>query len=222
MILVILLGLSMVGGITLGGVLETASPVEASGNPVPTPPVTAAVKELPNSQSAWSPDWVSQLHSAAECASPCSGGVLCQMKPVKCTSGVTCVPGVGSELLGVEERWSIRLSAVQERGPTGERLNPCATGRDFWLCRDGVCVAQSDACSNTNPVGASRAGLVVTGAELATEKVVLEVREGGAEGALLAMTRPLPPLQRGGLCKGFVVPASGGAIHQVSFFVLPP
>jgi hypothetical protein len=223
------LGIVLVGGTTFGGYLvkhagedgQVSSPPEITPTSVPGGGYDSPSTGGP---SAHDPsDWRIELRAAA-CSSPCSAGAACPARPTKCTSGFTCVPGSGAEPLGLTETWMFHLSAVQELGPDGTRSDPCITRRDFWVCRSGTtdCIAQSDACSNAVAAATSTAALPVTGAEIAAAGVVLDVHEGGPTGPLVATTRPIVRLQRGGLCRGFAVGAVGGRIDKVTYFLQPP
>lgn len=215
-VLALALGGALVGGTTTGGYLLTHS---ISG-PLPfVPPVEVARAPIvaPNAQPP--SDWRALL-SASSCADPCAGGLLCASKTVECTSGLSCVPGTGAERFADEESWAIHLSAVQELDGTGQVVDPCRSQKDFWVCRSGMstCASQAEACANS---GRSSAAITVSGAELDHLGLSLDVHVGGPSGPIVGVTSPIRNLRRGGLCKGFVVKASGGGLAKVSYFVLP-
>jgi hypothetical protein len=220
---VLALGVVLVGGITFGGHLvgnasERRQP-SPQGTPNDLPPTTLG----PSAEPIPSADWWTLLRGA-DCPVPCVGGTACSLKPTRCTSGFTCVPGSGVELLDAPETWMLHLSAVQERAPDGSRLDPCVTGRDFWVCQAGTsnCIAQKDACSNAVAAATSGAALPITGAEIASGTFVLDVRDGGVVGPVVATTRPIRRLQRSGLCRGYAIGATGNQVDKVTYFLLPP
>ena len=51
---------------------------------------------------------------------------------------------------------------------------------------------------------------------------VLDVREGGRNAPIIATTRPIENMVRGGLCNGFGRDAVGGGIGRVTYFLMPP
>lgn len=89
------------------------------------------------------------------------------------------------------------------------------------MCRSGTstCASQAEACANS---GRSSVSIPVSGAELDHLGLLLDVHVGGPVGPIVGVTSPIRNLRRGGLCKGFVVKASGGSLARVSYFVLPP
>ena len=215
-VLALALGCALVGGTTTGGYLLTHNNSGQLGlAPGPgVPRVSVAAQNTPLFN-----DWRAQL-TAANCAEPCAGGSLCTSKPVECTSGLSCIPGAGAERFANEEGWSIHLSAVQELDATGQLVDPCQSQKDFWVCRSGTstCASQAEACANG---GRSSTAIPANGAELDHLGLLLDVHVGGPTGPILGVTSPIRNLRRGGLCKGFVVKASGGGLAKVSYFVLP-
>lgn len=165
-------------------------------------------------------DWRAMLTSNA-CPTPCARGPACAAAPTTCSSGLACIPGTGHEPFASSETWMLHLSAVQETGPGGIALDPCRTGRDFWVCRSGTsnCASQRDACDHGSK---STTGIPVTGAEIAARSIVLDVHEGGPATPPLARTLPIQDLVRSGLCNGFGRAAVGGGIGRVTYFLLPP
>ena len=210
-------GAVLVFGTTYGGHLLISA---ASNSPAPavltSPPPT--VPQSPQREPG--NDWRAAL-TGTPCALPCAAGIACPANPKECTSGLACIPGTGRESFDPGETWMIHLSAVREVAPPGTVIDPCVTRRDFWVCRSGTttCVSQKDACAHS---GKSSHAIPVTGAELAANAVVLEVREGGPSTAKIAETLPIQNLVRGGLCNGFGRDAVGGGIGRVTYFLLPP
>lgn len=153
------------------------------------------------------------------CPSPCAGGVACSDKPSVCASGFTCIPGAGAAVLGASEAWKLHLSAVIE----ADGLDPCVTKREYAVCRVGTtdCVSQRGACGRAG--GAlSPTGIALRAGELETPVGLLEVREGGPNGPVLATTRPFPRYARGALCRGFAVGTDAVRVKKVTFFLFPP
>src|SRR5204863_4260780 len=134
-------------------------------------------------------DWRSAL-GRGTCEAPCVGGLTCLSKPVECTSGLTCIPGTGSERFADPEAWTLHLSAVQELDGTGRAIDPCQTKKDFWVCRAGTnaCASQTEACANA---GRGLAAIPVSGAELNDLGVTLEVHLGSSIGPTVAVTVPI-------------------------------
>jgi hypothetical protein len=210
------LGGALVGGTTTGGYLLTHNTLSPS--PLAPPLVIApAAVVAPIAQQP--SDWRALL-SAASCAAPCSGGQLCASKAIECTSGLACVPGTGAERFADGESWALHLSAVQELDGTGQLVDPCQSQKDFWVCRAGTstCASQVQACANSGP---SAMSIPVSGSELDHLGLSLDVHVGGPSGPIVGVTSPIRSLRRGGLCKGFVVKASGGGLAKVTYFVLP-
>jgi hypothetical protein len=212
-------GALLVGGTTAGGYLLTREAPAPAGAPPIATPSTAAAAIATRPVPVPAPDWTASLADPA-CPAPCAGGSTCASKPVECTSGFACVPGLGTEPIGDHELWTLHLSAVQEVDATGQPVDPCYSQKDFWVCRRGteICVSQADACANA---GKGTAAIAVTGSELNHVGLSLDVHMGGPTGPLVAVTTPIRNLLRGGLCRGFSVKATGGAVAKVTYFVLP-
>lgn len=209
-------GSAFVFGTTYGGHVRASA--TAPREPAP-PKATPRSTAMPNQNAPPPSDWRSALVSTT-CSTPCARGPACVTNPTRCTSGLTCIPGTGREPFASDETWMLHLSAVQETGPDGTRLDPCQTGRDFWACRSGtnVCASQRDACAHGSK---STIGIPITGAEIATRAIVLDVREGGPDTPTIATPLPIQNLTRTGLCNGFGRDAIGGAIARVTYFLLP-
>jgi hypothetical protein len=196
--------------------------------PVDVPDVDASPRPEPR------PHWQEVLFSAP-CESPCFGGSACGTADearVNCLSGVTCLLGGGQEIVEPSGAWAIHLSAVLDVG----LQDPCHKVQMLWVCRQGSdrCIAQSDACENAKrAVAFSNAVIPVTVTEIADQKVILDVREGGPGGSVLATTRALPVPSRSGICNGFgvLVPEAQTVtgttvdgpprISKITYFLLP-
>jgi hypothetical protein len=220
----LLFGIVLVGGVTLGGYLSTlpsqVPPSNGSGAPEPDVP-QSQVPSTPPARATLT-EWQTRLQWSS-CISPCAGGVACTQKPTPCTSGFTCVPGPGGSPLESSEPWVFHLSAVVEVDSTGVDLDPCATGREYAVCRVGTseCVSQQAACQRPN--GAmSPNGIALFSGELLSPAGVFDVRDGGPSGPVVATTRAFPKYARGALCRGFAIGTDSGRIKRVTFFLLPP
>lgn len=211
--LAVLVGAALVGGTSIGGYLLIHNNERLEGAPhIAIPAKMAEQEKVDDRRSAL---------AGATCPSPCSGGLACRAKPVECTSGLSCVPGLGTEPLADTEGWALHLSAVQEVDQSGRLVDPCKSQKDFWVCRNGttLCASQADACAHH---GKSVDSIPVVGVEFGHAGLTLDIHLGDPTGPVIATTSPIRSLLRGGLCRGFAVAASGGDIARVSYFVLPP
>lgn len=121
--------------------------------------------------------------------------------------------------------FALHLSSIQERGSTGEPVDSCRSQRDLWLCvgrsddAELRCVSQREACSNQ---ARSPVGIRVMSDALLKEKLLIEVREGGPDGATLAQRHSVPyrdGLQRRGLCGGLKLTFDASAIASFTFYL---
>jgi hypothetical protein len=83
-------------------------------------------------------------------------------------------------------------------------------------------VSQREACSNR---ARSPVGIRLTSDELSKEKLLIEVREGGPDGATLAQRHSVPyrdGLQRRGLCGGLKLTFEASAIAAFTFYLDVP
>jgi serine/threonine protein kinase len=190
-------------------------------------------------------EWMRRL-KAPTCEAPCSAGSACRVTAFNvtgatgrcpdgndsctpCVSGLTCIPGEATAELGLGEPWQLHLSAVYETPTDAGPVNPCRTGRDFWICARPkaatatACVSQISACAQSP--ARSRTGIAVNGNDLLKDGIDIEVREGGRNGKLLAKRLAATyttGLRRHGLCTGFKMSMqSQGGIDSVTFFLEP-
>jgi hypothetical protein len=217
-VLALALGGALVGGTTIGGYLLTHDTRATS--PAVRPVDGAAVEPVVPPNAPPLNDWRGHL-TGPTCDAACVGGLQCAAKPLDCTSGLSCIPGTGTERFANDESWMLHLSAVQELDGSGQLVDPCESRKDFWVCRSNtaICASQAEACANA---GRTLAPIPVYGAELDHVGVALDVRLGGPTGPIVAAAAPIRNLRRGGLCRGFVVKTSGGNIAKISYFLLPP
>jgi hypothetical protein len=224
---VLVTGLVFVGGATMGAYLrqqpakKSLAPV-ATSQPTTLPP--AAIPKPPVVQAPTAPtaptDWRSLVMNES-CQSPCAGGLQCTDTPKRCYSGLGCVPGTGRERLESDFVWLFRLNAVYETDEFGVPMDPCKTGRDFWVCLGTQCLSQRQACQSETGVARSSDAIRVTGTALTGEGAILEVHDGGPNGSLLATSTPIRDLLRGGLCNAFRVPVQGEGLTRVAYFLTP-
>lgn len=180
------------------------------------------------------------VYTRSTCPADCCGGSACSVSAANvgengckqeagscgaCLSGITCIPGECGALLGSSEAWTLHLSAVLDYDAAGNTLDPCKPLRNVWLCLSAltkpVCIAQSDACAHD---GKSVAGVSVTTDDLVSHGVAFEVREGSAQGRVIARrvgARYAGGLQRRGLCRGFRMDFDKGPVAGFTYFLLP-
>lgn len=217
-------GVLLVGGVTMGGYISTLSPRGQSqgDSNAQSPSAPQEQTRPPPSVDATPAEWQTKLQSTS-CSSPCVGGVACAEKPTRCTSGFTCVPGAVNDLIVSSEPWMFHLSAVIETDATGIDLDPCATKREYSVCRVGTleCLSQRAACGKTD--GAmSPTGIAMVSGELLGPAGAFEVREGSPSGPVVANTRAFPRYSRGALCRGFGIGTDSPRFKKLTFFLLPP
>jgi hypothetical protein len=232
-----------VGGLGVGfGVAATVLMIKSkrpqtAASALPAPSAAPSAEKVPIEGS-----WTSALHST-ECPDVCCGGSACAVssensgknrcKPgsthcEECTSGLVCIPGACGERVTPGTDFALHLSSILERGSTGEPVDSCRSQRDLWLCvgrsddAELRCVSQREACSNQ---ARSPVGIRVTSEELLKEKLLIEVREGGPDGATLAQRQSVPyrdGLQRRGLCGGLKLTFEASAIAAFTFYLDVP
>ncbi len=233
-----------IGGLGIGfGIAATVLMLKSQGN-VAAPSATATTpRPVPSLEPAPRPSsWTEELH-AAVCPAPCCGGAACRVsadnagkKECKegetqcqaCASKLTCIPGACGELFDGEEELGLHLSAVLERGPSGQPLDACKSRRDLWLCvkrasaSEWQCLSQREACSNQSR---SPAAVNVQAVELTRKGLQFEVREGGPQGTVLARKNDAlsrAALQRRGMCGGFRADFEPGPVTAFYYFLDQP
>jgi hypothetical protein len=233
-----------VGGLGIGfGVAATILMIKSKRPPaVASALPSAAPAPLSSEKPVVQGPWTSSLH-AVECPDVCCGGSACAVsaensgknrcKPGsphcdECQSGLTCIPGACSERVSAGVSFALHLSSIHERGSTGEPIDSCRSQRDLWLCVGRAddpelrCVSQREACSNR---ARSPVGIPVTSDELLKEKLSIEVREGGPDGATLAQRDSVPyrdGLQRRGLCNGLKLTFEASTIADFTYYLDAP
>jgi hypothetical protein len=231
-----------VGGLGIGfGIAATVLMLRGQQSPPPPTPSATATLPQPEPPRREGP-WTDELH-AELCAAPCCGGAACPVsadnagkKECKegdercqsCVSTVSCIPGACGEMLGGDEDFRLHLSGVHERGPSGEPVDACKSGRDLWLClkrrdeREWQCLSQREACSNKSR---SPAGIALRPEELLQSGFELEVREGAPDGEAISKKSGAlykGGLQRRGLCGGFRSDFGPGPVSHFTFFLDVP
>ena len=194
---------------------------------------------------------VANVEPAGTCAAPCCGGSACVVSAANvgrggcnpavatcsaCSSGLSCVPGTCTSMLGAGETWTLHVSYVAG----GDVPNMCASSRrNIWACLrrssssasvaagGWVCLPMDEAC--THGAGRGTSGVHLTTNDLTTIGVDLELRDGGPIGRVLAEklgARYLSGLLRQALCTGLkfdhLRDVSGDGISTFAFFLDPP
>jgi hypothetical protein len=233
-----------IGGLGIGfGIAATVLMLKSQAN-VAAPSATVVVpKPLPSLGPApRASSWTDELH-ASVCPAPCCGGAACRVsadnagrKDCKegetncqaCASKLSCIPGACDELFDGEEELGLHLSAVLERGPSGQPIDACKSRRDLWLCvkrateSEWQCLSQREACSNQSR---SPAAVNLQAVELTRKGLQFEVREGSPDGTVLARKHDAlskSALQRRGMCGGFRADFEPGPVTAFYYFLDQP